>query len=61
MKNDFPELYALLPLEELIIPLQSSLIVTLPPQGADMASHQPFPPNLVTFRGKMPTIRLDPA
>jgi hypothetical protein len=54
MKNDFPDLYALLPLEDLIIPLQSSLIVTLPAQGTDMASHRPFPPNLVTFRGKLP-------
>jgi serine/threonine-protein kinase ATR len=54
MKNDFPELYALLPIEDLIIPLQNSLIVTLPAQGADLASHRPFPPNLVTFQGKLP-------
>ncbi|KAA1466566.1 hypothetical protein DENSPDRAFT_811680 [Dentipellis sp. KUC8613] len=51
MKKDFPEFAKLVP-SKLIIPLQESLIVTLPPTSASTEpehQHQPFPIDTPTF------------
>lgn len=51
MKKDFPGLQKL-GRSPLIIPLQESLIASLPPSSSSSESiHQPFPPNAPTFAG----------
>ena len=42
MSKNYPKLYRLLP-SELIIPLQESLIVNLPPAGSSARDYEPFP------------------
>ncbi|KAM0793140.1 hypothetical protein ACM66B_000616 [Microbotryomycetes sp. NB124-2] len=49
MRKTFPQLDSLLPLP-LIIPIQSSLNVTLPATAEAMAKHKPFPDRLVKFQ-----------
>ncbi len=52
MKRDIPELARLMP-SPLIVPLQESLTVILPPTSATTNSlHQPFRTNVPTFKGK---------
>jgi serine/threonine-protein kinase ATR len=51
MSKDFPRLAAL-GHSKLIIPLQESLTVTLPPTSSESFVHQPFPPNTPTFEGE---------
>ncbi|OSX59349.1 hypothetical protein POSPLADRAFT_1048687 [Postia placenta MAD-698-R-SB12] len=48
LKKDCPSLERLAP-SRLIIPLQESLIATLPPSSAADATHQPFPVDAPTF------------
>ena len=50
MSKDFPRLNRL-GCSELIIPLQESLTVTLPPPSSVELTHQPFPLNTPTFKG----------
>jgi serine/threonine-protein kinase ATR len=50
MSKDFPRLNRL-GCSELIIPLQESLTVTLPPPSSVESNHQPFPLNTPTFKG----------
>ena len=50
MSKDFPRLNRL-GCSELIIPLQESLTVTLPPPSSVESTHQPFPLNTPTFKG----------
>ena len=50
MSKDFPRLNRL-GCSELIIPLQESLTVTLPPPSSEESTHQPFPLNTPTFKG----------
>ncbi|KAI9467128.1 hypothetical protein BJY52DRAFT_1423860 [Lactarius psammicola] len=51
MKRDIPQLSRLMP-SPLIVPLQESLTVILPPTSAATNSlHQPFRPNIPTFNG----------
>jgi serine/threonine-protein kinase ATR len=50
MSKDFPKLNRL-GCSELIIPLQESLTVTLPPPSSVESTHQPFPLNTPTFKG----------
>lgn len=50
MIKDFPRLNRL-GCSELIIPLQESLTVTLPPPSSEESTHQPFPLNTPTFKG----------
>lgn len=50
MSKDFPRLNRL-GCSELIIPLQESLTVTLPPPSSVESTHQPFPLNIPTFKG----------
>ncbi|GAA5857265.1 hypothetical protein JCM8547_009406 [Rhodosporidiobolus lusitaniae] len=49
MKKTFPGLYKTAP-TSLIIPLQSSLTVSLPFDSSHVATHKPFPPNLPVFQ-----------
>ncbi|KAK4054815.1 hypothetical protein OIV83_000739 [Microbotryomycetes sp. JL201] len=49
MRKTFPQLDNLLPLS-LIIPIQSSLNVTLPASAETLANHKPFPDRLVKFQ-----------
>jgi serine/threonine-protein kinase ATR len=52
MKKDIPQLSRLMP-SPLIVPLQESLTVILPPTSAATNSlHQPFRPDIPTFHGK---------
>ena len=52
MKRDIPQLARLMP-SPLIVPLQESLTVILPPTSAATNSlHQPFRPDIPTFKGK---------
>lgn len=52
MKRDIPHLARLMP-SPLIVPLQESLTVILPPTSASANSlHQPFRPNIPTFNSK---------
>lgn len=52
MKRDIPQLSRLMP-SPLIVPLQESLTVILPPTSAATNSlHQPFCPDIPTFKGK---------
>ncbi|GAA5831812.1 hypothetical protein JCM11251_003895 [Rhodosporidiobolus azoricus] len=48
LKKTFPNLYKAAP-TTLIIPLQSSLTVSLPSDATQAAVHKPFPPNLPVF------------
>ncbi|GAA6005621.1 hypothetical protein JCM10207_005273 [Rhodosporidiobolus poonsookiae] len=48
LKKTFPNLYRTTP-TKLIIPLQSSLTVTLPSDNSQSASHKPFPASLPVF------------
>ncbi|GAA6058573.1 hypothetical protein JCM10212_007012 [Sporobolomyces blumeae] len=48
LQKTFPDLYKLAP-TKLIIPLQSSLTVTLPFDASRAATHKPFPDNLPAF------------
>jgi serine/threonine-protein kinase ATR len=50
MAKDFPKLAAL-GRSQLIIPLQESLIASLPATSSSESLHQPFPPNAPTFEG----------
>lgn len=50
MARDFPRLAAL-GRSSLIIPLQESLTVSLPPTSSSESLHQPFPSNAPTFQG----------
>ncbi|BGP12911.1 hypothetical protein JCM10213v2_000828 [Rhodosporidiobolus nylandii] len=49
LKKTFPQLYKTAP-TSLIIPLQSSLTVSLPFDASQAANHKPFPPNLPVFQ-----------
>ncbi|KAF8165694.1 hypothetical protein B0H34DRAFT_690087 [Crassisporium funariophilum] len=49
MSKDFPSLKSL-GRSELIIPLQESLTVTLPPPASNESTHQPFPLNAPMFK-----------
>lgn len=51
MGKDFPSLQQLAP-SQLIIPLQESLIASLPPSAASQRDHQPFPIDAPTFLSK---------
>lgn len=51
MSRHFPALKAMVPCE-IIMPFQQSMTVTLPSDPAQVSSHQPFPPNLTTFKGE---------
>ncbi|KAL0950115.1 hypothetical protein HGRIS_010112 [Hohenbuehelia grisea] len=48
MSRDFPKLYRK-GRSQLLIPLQESLSVTLPPNSSQESLHQPFPPDAPTF------------
>jgi serine/threonine-protein kinase ATR len=50
MKNNFPALRAMLPCK-IIMPFQSSMTVTLPTDPTTVLSHNPFPQELITFKG----------
>ena len=49
--KQFPKLYRLAP-TTLIIPLQTSLNVSLPSDASRTATHKPFPDNLATFQSQ---------
>lgn len=51
MIKDIPTLFKLAP-SRLIIPLQESVIVTLPATSSSKTTHQPFPPDAPTIMGK---------
>lgn len=46
MKTDFPQLLQIAQRKSLILPLQSSLSVTMPSNGKALSSHQVFDENL---------------
>lgn len=50
MKHDFPNLVKL-PTDHLLLPLQSSLVVSLPATNLLDPKHQPFPPDLPRIKG----------
>jgi len=52
MSKEFRMLQRMTPLD-LIVPLQSTLIPTLPSSNHDMGSHKPFPNELPTINGKI--------
>lgn len=54
LTKTIPRLHRLVP-SQLIVPLQESLIVTLPPTSASLLSHQPFPQAAPTIKGKRQT------
>lgn len=56
LNEHFPALQKCAPCE-LIVPLQSSLIASLPPHDINFASHIPFPAHLPTIAGK-PSLRI---
>jgi serine/threonine-protein kinase ATR len=51
VSTHIPRLHKLAP-SRLIVPLQESLVVTLPPSSALRVSHQPFPHQAPTIKGK---------
>lgn len=51
MAMTFPELVEL-DCSQLLLPLQSSLVVSLPPNNTSSPDHQPFPDDLPTIAGK---------
>jgi serine/threonine-protein kinase ATR len=51
MAKDFPRLSSL-GQSRLLIPLQESLNVNLPPNSSSGSEHQPFPPNAPLFESK---------
>lgn len=56
LKNTFPNLKAMLPCP-IIMPFQSSMTVTLPTDPKTVMTHNPFPNDLVTFRGRNSLVR----
>ncbi|KAI5476130.1 phosphatidylinositol 3-/4-kinase [Pseudohyphozyma bogoriensis] len=57
MKSLFPDLWKMAP-TKLIIPLQSSLNVSLPSDASQVATHKPFPDRLVVFKKFEDTIQI---
>lgn len=57
MSKDFRKLQKIVSLGvSLVIPLQSSLVVTLPASNTYLATHKPFPPDLPTIAGILPPL-----
>lgn len=58
MHKHFPALLAAVQTTPLILPLQSSMTVLLPPNGQAQQTHRPFLPNLPTIQGFDDTIEI---
>lgn len=56
MSKHFPALLAAVQKTPLVLPLQSSMTVLLPPNGQASQTHRPFPPNLPMIQGFDDTI-----